>query len=61
MGGECSTNKRYEKHTKILVGKPAREISFPRPNGNLGDHKKIYVKENSGVILWTGFKSRDTG
>jgi hypothetical protein len=54
-------NKRYEKRTKIFVGKPAREISFPRPNGNLGDHKKMYVKENSGVILWTGFKSRDKG
>lgn len=43
--------QRYEKHTKILVGKRERERSFTRPSGNLGDHKKMYVKENSGGLV----------
>jgi hypothetical protein len=44
-----------------LVGRPEREISFPSPNGNLGDHKKMYVKEYSGGFLWIGFKYPDRG
>ena len=62
MGGEYSMNKRYEKHTKILIGKPGWERSFPRSNGffflggGRGAHKNNVSKEKFVCFLWTVFK-----